>query len=71
MMSRQAKKPPNSGEITQLAAIYPIITQFTEAMPMPTMANPTIPPTMLWVVETGHPCAEGDQQPDCSSKQGR
>ncbi|GIS05172.1 MAG: hypothetical protein CM15mP108_2760 [Gammaproteobacteria bacterium] len=41
--------------MTQLAAISPTVDHETEAKPIEIITNPTIDPTMEWVVETGHP----------------
>ena len=50
-----AIRPPKTGEITQLAAIVPIVGQFTAAMPAAAMPAPMTPPTTECVVETGAP----------------
>ena len=45
--------PPKTGEITQLAAIFDMVTQLTKPKPAPAMPAPITPPTIEWVVETG------------------
>ena len=50
-----AMMPPIMGEITQLAAIRPMVGQFTAQMPAAAMPAPITPPTMECVVETGAP----------------
>src|SRR5690554_5785706 len=50
-----ARAPPNTGEITQLAAILPITSQSATAQPPAAIPAPSTPPTMEWVVETGAP----------------
>ena len=50
-----ATAPPNTGEITQLAAILVIVGQFTAAKPAAAMPAPITPPTTEWVVDTGAP----------------
>ena len=50
-----ATTPPSTGEITQLAAILPMVPQFTAAVPVAAIPAPSTPPTMAWVVETGAP----------------
>ena len=52
---RYPNNPPSIGETTQLAAILPITAQFTASKPPAIKPNPTTAPTMLCVVETGHP----------------
>src|SRR5690606_23706996 len=47
--------PPMTGEMTQLAAIAPMVGQFTMAKPADTMPEPTTPPTTACVVDTGAP----------------
>ncbi len=47
--------PPSTGEITQLAAICPIVGQFTAATPAAAIPAPITPPTMECVVDTGAP----------------
>ena len=49
------KVPPTIGETTQLITMVPIFDQFTASIPIPTIANPTIAPMILCVVETGQP----------------
>src|SRR5699024_3618248 len=46
---------PSTGEITQLAAMAPIIGQLTIPKPAEAMPAPTTPPTTACVVETGAP----------------
>ena len=50
-----AMTPPRTGEIIQLAAIVPIVGQFTAAKPAAAMPAPITPPTTEWVVDTGAP----------------
>ena len=50
-----ATAPPNTGEITQLAAIMLIELQFTAPRPAAAIPAPMTPPTTEWVVETGAP----------------
>ena len=52
---RKATVPANTGETTQLAAIFPTFIQLTASTEMPTDPKPTIAPTMLCVVDTGQP----------------
>ena len=52
-----ATTPPNTGEITQLAAICPIFAQSTIAKPLAAMPEPIMAPTIECVVETGAPTA--------------
>ncbi len=47
--------PPDSGEMTQLAAILPITAQFTASTPAAIEALPITAPTMECVVDTGAP----------------
>src|SRR6056297_2659988 len=47
--------PPNTGEMTQLAAMAPIVGQFTAAKPAAAMPAPITPPTTECVVDTGAP----------------
>ena len=47
--------PPVTGEMTQLAAIFAIASQFTTSHPAAAMPAPITPPTIEWVVETGAP----------------
>src|SRR6056297_4184675 len=47
--------PHSTGEITQLAAIAPIVGQFTAANPAAAIPAPITPPTTECVVETGAP----------------
>ena len=51
----EATTAPNTGEITQLAAIAAIVGQFTAVAPAAATPAPSTPPTMAWVVETGAP----------------
>ena len=50
-----AMTPPSTGEITQLAAILPMVTQFTADKPTAAMPAPITPPTTACVVDTGAP----------------
>ena len=50
-----ARMPPVSGEITQLATIWPMVGQTMASKPSAAMPAPTTPPTIEWVVETGAP----------------
>ena len=50
--------PDIKGETTQLMTMLPTLPQLTESTPMPTMAKPTIAPTMVWVVDTGQPARD-------------
>src|SRR5690554_2342991 len=50
-----ARAPPNTGEITQLAAILPITDQSAMAQPPAAIPAPRTPPTIEWVVDTGAP----------------
>ena len=47
--------PADTGEITQLAAMFQIFDHWTASSPWATRAKPTIAPTMEWVVDTGQP----------------
>src|SRR6056297_3915377 len=47
--------PPSPGEITQLAAIAPMVGQFTAPSPAAAIPAPITPPTTECVVETGAP----------------
>ena len=47
--------PPRSGEMTQLAAIWLILTQLTAPNPAAAIPAPMTPPTTECVVETGAP----------------
>src|SRR6056300_148724 len=47
--------PPNTGEITQLAAIFDMVPQSTAPKPAAAMPAPITPPTTEWVVDTGAP----------------
>jgi len=47
--------PPISGEMTQLAAILPMVGQLTAPNPVAAIPAPMTPPTMEWVVDTGAP----------------
>ena len=47
--------PPRTGEITQLAAIFPIVGQLTAANPAAAIPAPITPPTTECVVDTGAP----------------
>ena len=51
--SEAATMPPNTGEITQLAAIFDKVTQFTSPNPAAAIPPPMTPPTMECVVDTG------------------
>ena len=53
--NRAAITPPKTGEITQLAAIFPMFGQFTAAKPAAAIPAPMTPPTTECVVETGAP----------------
>ncbi len=61
--------PASSGDTTQLATMVPILPHFTASTPMPTMAKPTMAPTMEWVVDTGQPKKDAisSQMPAASS----
>src|SRR5215217_8090910 len=50
-----ATMPPMTGEMTQLAAMLPIIGQATTEKPAAMIPAPTTPPTTAWVVDTGAP----------------
>ena len=50
-----AMMPPSTGEMTQLAAMPPMLDQWMESEPAAMMPAPTTPPTTAWVVETGAP----------------
>src|SRR6056297_4363788 len=50
-----AMAPPSTGDITQLAAIAPIVGQFTAVIPAAAIPATITPPTTEWVVETGVP----------------
>ena len=50
-----AMMPPSTGEMTQLAAMPPMLDQWMESAPAAMMPAPTTPPTTAWVVETGAP----------------
>ena len=41
-----ATMPPNTGEITQLAAIFDIVVQFTNPKPAAAIPAPNTPPTI-------------------------
>ena len=47
--------PPSTGEITQLAAMAPMVGHDTAPKPAAAMPAPITPPTTEWVVETGAP----------------
>ena len=47
--------PPSTGEITQDAAIAPIVSQLTAPNPAAAIPAPITPPTTEWVVDTGAP----------------
>jgi hypothetical protein len=47
--------PPMTGEITQLAAICPMVVQLTADSPAAATPTPITPPTMECVVDTGAP----------------
>jgi hypothetical protein len=51
--SAAAIRPPSTGEITQLAAIAPMVGQLTMPKPAAAMPAPSTPPTIECVVETG------------------
>jgi len=53
--NRAAIMPPISGEMTQLAAILPMVGQLTAPNPVAAIPAPMTPPTMEWVVDTGAP----------------
>src|SRR3546814_12355047 len=50
-----ATMPPNSGEITQLAAMLVMVPQLATSQPAAATPAPSTPPTMEWVVDTGAP----------------
>ena len=50
-----ATAPPKTGEMTQDAAIAPIVSQLTAAKPAAAIPAPITPPTTECVVETGAP----------------
>ena len=50
-----AMMAPSRGEITQLAAIAPIIGQSTAVQLAAAIPAPRTPPTIAWVVDTGAP----------------
>ena len=50
---KAATIPPNTGDITQLAAIAAIVPQFTIDSPATVKPAPKIPPTIECVVDTG------------------
>ena len=52
---RNARTPPISGDVNQLAAMKPIEPQFTLLTPTETHPKPAIAPTIECVVETGQP----------------
>src|SRR3990167_7406383 len=52
-----AKIPPSKGEITQLAAILPMVPQLTISNPEAATPAPRTAPTIECVVETGAPTA--------------
>ena len=62
--------PARSGETTQLITINPTLFQWTASTPIPTIAKPTIEPTMEWVVETGQPARDAinSQMPAASNE---
>lgn len=62
--------PPSTGEMTQLAAIVPILGQFAIPIPPAAMPAPSTPPTMEWVVDTGAQRG-GDIEPDGAGQQCR
>ena len=47
--------PDMRGERSQLKAISDIVSQSIAENDNHNIPKPTIPPTMVWVVETGHP----------------
>ena len=49
--------PPIIGEITQLAAICPILSQLATSQPPAAIPAPRTPPTIECVVDTGAPTA--------------
>ena len=49
--------PPSTGEITQLAAMLPMVDQSTMAGPAAAMPAPSTAPTIECVVDTGAPTA--------------
>ena len=50
-----ALSPPSTGEITQLAAMAPIMPQLIAPKPAAAIPAPMTPPTTECVVETGAP----------------
>ena len=50
--------PDIKGETTQLMTMFATLLQLTASVPMPTMAKPTMAPTIVWVVDTGQPARD-------------
>src|SRR5210317_2359117 len=50
-----ANVPENSGEVTQLIAILPTLPHETASTPLVINTKPIMDPTIVCVVETGHP----------------